>query len=183
MNTEPLIDRSRSQQLLRAWREQLSITADTAADALGIELEVYQAYEEGKLDLPISLWRRCQNMKTTGDMNAPESVSLPRDRWVRMVENSMSYLRNEHHMSRLILEEKWEEVADFMNYMRSGPNHDLALTDPHLYRHLREAGTRAALSGLMHFRGPTRPFPENSIRNKRTEGPVRQVPTTLGPKR
>jgi hypothetical protein len=81
-----------------------------------------------------------------------------------MVDNAKAFLENEHHISSLIRDERWEEVSDFMEYMRVGPDMDMALTDPHLFRQLREAGTRAFLSGLMHFKGPKRPYPERSLR-------------------
>ena len=170
MNNNLVIDKARSSQLLREWREQLSIGVETASDALGVELDDYRLYELGGLDLPVAVWRKCVAIKKGG---SPEQaiVSLPRDRWVRMVDNAIASLKDEHHISRLIQSEQWEEVADFMDFMRTGPNHDLALTDPHLYRRLREAGTRAALSGLMHFKGPKEPYPGTSFRHRKQEAP------------
>lgn len=163
MNNNLVIDKARSSQLLREWREQLSIGVEAAADALGVGHDEYRLYELGGLDLPVTVWRKCVALRN-GEAPDQQVVSLSRDRWVRMVENAIASLTDEHHISRLIQGEQWEEVADFMDFMKSGPHHDLALTDPYLYRKLREAGTRAALSGLMHFKGPTRPFPETSFR-------------------
>lgn len=144
----------------------MSMSAEDAARALSVDYTYYADLENGHIDLPVALWRRCVAISK----DRPEAViatSLPRDRWVRMVENSIAYLKNEHHLSSLIQNERWEEIADFMEFMRTGPHMDLAITDPHLFRKLREAGTRAFLSGLMHFKGPTQPYPSHSLRRHR----------------
>ena len=135
----------------------MSFSATEAANALGVDEEVYQGFETGLADLPLAIWRKCQALSRGKPVEAMPT-SLPRDRWVRMVENSLAFLKNEHHISSLIREERWEEVSDFMEYMRVGPDMDMALTDPHLFRQLRDAGTRAFLSGLMHFKGACRKF-------------------------
>lgn len=161
MNSELSIERTRSQDLLTDWRTQMSMSKDEAAKALSVDLEYYRELERGAVDLPLSLWRVCLAIAKNRD-EPLVATSLPRDRWVRMVENSLAYLKNEHHISSLIKQRQWEEIADFMDFMRAGPHVDLAITDPHLFRKLREAGTRAALSGLLHFKGPPRPRPRPS---------------------
>ncbi|WP_425624935.1 hypothetical protein [Agrobacterium radiobacter] len=163
MKTELSIDRSRSPKLLADWRAKMSFSRLEAAKALEMDEDAYNGFESGLADLPVAIWRKCQAL-SKGSPIVSVPMSLPRDRWVRMVDNSLAFLENEHHISSLIREERWEEVADFMDYMRVGPDMDMAMTDPHLFRQLREAGTRAFLSGLMHFKGPKRPFPDRSFR-------------------
>jgi hypothetical protein len=141
----------------------MSLDMSQAAQALEMSNDDYRGFETGQADLPVAVWRKCQAL-SLGQSVGSVPTSLPRDRWVRMIENSKAFLENEHHISSLIRDERWEEVSDFMEYMRLGPDMDLALTDPHLFRQLREAGTRAFLSGLMHFKGPQRPFPGRSLR-------------------
>ena len=165
MTNDLSIDRKRSSELLANWRAQMSFSATEAANALGVDEDVYSGFETGLADLPVAIWRRCQALSKGKPVEAVPT-SLPRDRWVRLVENSLAFLENEHHISSLIRDECWEEVSDFMEYMRVGPDMDMALTDPHLFRQLREAGTRAFLSGLMHFKGPKRPFPDHPLRKR-----------------
>lgn len=157
------IDRERSSELLTKWRTKMSFSSAEAARALDLEEETYRVFESGRDDLPVAVWRGCLALSKGLSLDTI-ATSLPRDRWVRMVENSLAFLENEHHISSLIRAERWEEVSDFMEYMRVGPDRDMALTDPHLFRQLREAGTRAFLSGLMHFKGPQRPFPQDLVR-------------------
>jgi hypothetical protein len=158
----------------------MSMTIEDAASVLAVDASYYSEWENGLVDLPIAVWRRCVAIAK----DRPESViatSLPRDRWVRMVQNSLAYLQNEHHLSSLIRNERWEEIADFIDFMRTGPHMDLAITDPHLFKKLREAGTRAHLSGLMHFRGPAQPYPSHSLRRHRehADEPERPAPTAF----
>jgi hypothetical protein len=43
-------------------------------------------------------------------------------------------------------------LADFLAFVRRGPDPDLALTDPALFQSLSASVTRAQLAGLAHFR-------------------------------
>jgi len=180
MNDNLSIDRTHASALLAAWRAQMSISAEEAARVLDLDPATYQRLEDGDEDMPLAIWRRCVAF-ANGQSPEQVTVSLPRDRWVRLVENATAYLGDDHHISRLIQQERWEEVSDFMDFMRNGPHMDLAITDPGLFRRLREAGTKAFLSGLMHFRGPARPFPEKSLRRTPEGDPEREALKKLRP--
>jgi DNA-binding XRE family transcriptional regulator len=148
---EGFFDGRKAAVFLQRWRADLAISQNDAAAKLDIPVQTYCDYEAGEIDLPVKIMLACRSI-TKGD--APDAVSLPRDRWAVTVSNMKRYLAGEEIVGQMVLQEKWQELRDFMDLVRLGPGAELAMTDPSLFIMLRKAGTKAYLSGLMMLRGP-----------------------------
>lgn len=161
------IDREKASTLLRDWRQKLSISKDEAARKLGIDKIQYEAYEDGQSNMPLPLWSKCRMIQKSpfGEI----FFDAPRERWVKAVDMSRRFVSGENVIGEMISKGMWQELRDFMDLARLGPDPDLALTDPSLFMTLREAGTRAYLSGLMHFKGPVEPFDRYKLPRQRDD--------------
>jgi hypothetical protein len=77
---------------------------------------------------------------------------MTRDRWVILVGHLLEYERRTPVVGRMPKARDRKGLRDFLDFVRSGPDPDLALTDPALFQTLRSTVTLARLGGLAKFR-------------------------------
>lgn len=70
-----------------------------------------------------------------------------RDQWVAGVALLRAYLRDDLALARALRERRWTDVLAAAEIASGEVDHDLALTDPALYRTLRDAITKYHLRG------------------------------------
>jgi hypothetical protein len=172
MNEQPMIVAERASTLLNEWRMRMSISVNRAAELLETPEEEYVSYEIGQRDLPFNLYRRCKQLEVNPHSKA--NFSLPRDRWVAVVEMASRINAGEPVIGDLLRHGKWAELKDMMDFAQLGPAPQLALTDPKLFVSLREAATKIYLTGIMEFPQPKPPF-ENLPKPRELREPVKVV--------
>jgi transcriptional regulator with XRE-family HTH domain len=138
---------SLDQLLLRRWRSEAGLSRPRAAKALGISPRMLAYYEDGVHAVPRAVALTVRMLATEAGIRLP-GAGMDRERWVRAVDHAVAYGRGEAVIGRLIREGRHAELRDVLQLLTGGPPPDLALTDPALFRTLREAGTRAFLCGL-----------------------------------
>lgn len=70
-----------------------------------------------------------------------------RNDWVAAVSLLRSYLTDDLALARAIKECRWADLAAAAELAHCGVDHDLALTDPALYKALRDSITKYHLRG------------------------------------
>lgn len=70
-----------------------------------------------------------------------------RDQWVAGVALLRAYLRDDLALARALRERRWADLLAAAELANGEIDHDLALTDPALYRALRDAITKYHLRG------------------------------------
>jgi transcriptional regulator with XRE-family HTH domain len=139
--------------LLHRWRREAGMSRPLAAEALGISSRMLAYYEDGVHAVPRAVTLAVWMLATEAGIRLPES-GMGRERWVRAVGLAVDYGRGEAVVGRLIREGKRAELGDLLRLLTGGPPPDLALTDPALFRTLREAGINAMLAGLGMLKVP-----------------------------
>lgn len=95
-----------------------------------------------------------------------------RDEWAASVGLLREYLRDDLALARAIRERRWADLAAVAELANADVDHSLAVTDPVLYRTLRDAITKYHLRGyaclsvhllrLKAARGRSTPRPPHS---------------------
>ncbi len=166
---------------LRRWRRDAGITRPAAAADLGISERMLAYYEAGGHRVPRAILLAARALKA-GLENAPGGGGDARERWVVLVRNVVGYGRGEPVVGRMLRERDRRGIADFLAFVKRGPDPALALTDPALFRTLRSAVTAAQLAGLARYRLDHRHQPRAGdnpgvVRVERESGPLGTVPT------
>lgn len=130
---------------LRRWRRDAKLTRPKAAAELGISERMLAHYEA---DPPRAVLLAIRALAAGLD----QRPAMTRQRWVTLVDNLLEYGRGTPVVGRMLKAHDRQGLADFLDFVRRGPNPDLALTDPALFQSLRAAVTRAQLSGLARYR-------------------------------
>jgi hypothetical protein len=104
-------------------------------------------YEDGTYDVPKAVTLAVRLLASEAGIRLPGS-GMDHQRWGEAVAHAVAYVRGEAIVGRLIREGRQSELRDLLQLLKNGPPPDMALTDPALFRTLREAGTKAWLSGL-----------------------------------
>ena len=133
---------------LRRWRRDAGLSRVKASEALGISERMLAYYEVGEHPVPRTVLLAVRALIA----GLEESDILPRERWVALVRNLLDYGRDEPVVGRMLRAKDRQGLADFLAFVRRGPDPDLALTDSALFRSLREVVTRAQLAGLTRFK-------------------------------
>jgi transcriptional regulator with XRE-family HTH domain len=128
---------------LRRWRRLNRLPRREAAARLGISERQLAYFESGEKPIPKHL---DLTIRALLNEMSPE-FDMGRNRWVKAVENLLSYGRGEPVLGRLLRTGNSQEILDFLALAKYGPSPDTALTDPALFRALREAGTKLYLNG------------------------------------
>lgn len=150
-----LIAPEKARAFLLKWRERYKMSQETAALLLRMDLAEYLILEEARAPMALSLFTNAIAL-TQGRLI--DRVSLSRERWVDVVDHALRYRAGEPIFEILRTQERWQALQDLMRLMKYGPRADLALTDPFLFRHLREAATDAFVAGELNH--PEPPFEE-----------------------
>ena len=69
-----------------------------------------------------------------------------------LVRRLLEYGEGVPVVGRMLKARDRQGLADFLAFVKRGPDPALALTDPALFQALRASVTRAQLSGLAHYR-------------------------------
>jgi len=75
-----------------------------------------------------------------------------RERWVVLVRNILDYGKGIPVVGRMLRSRDRVALADFIGFIKQGPDPALALTDQALFQAMRAAVTRAQLSGLASYK-------------------------------
>jgi len=137
--------------LLRRSRRRTSRSPAEFAGDLGIELALLESYENGGEPVPhlVRLAARALEHRLEPLQEPPTDA---RDQWVDLVSDMLAYAREEPVISRLLLDPDRGRLRRFLDFLVTGPDKALALTDPALFRSLREACTRALVAGWGRYR-------------------------------
>lgn len=131
--------------ILRRRRRRAGLAVAVAARELGVSPRMLAYYESGTHPVQLAV-----EALDAGLTPAAEELVRPgaRDRWVWLVDAMRSYGRGEPVVGRMLRARDREGLVELLAFMRRGPDPQLALTDPALFRMLREGCTRAHLAGL-----------------------------------
>ncbi len=132
---------------LRRWRRAAKLSRPTAAKELGISERMLAYYEASTHAVPRPILLASRALASGLD----DRPAMTRDRWVSLVGNLLEYERGVPVVGRMVKARNREGLRDFLDFVRTGPAPDLALTDPALFQTLRAAVTRAQLGGLAKF--------------------------------
>lgn len=135
---------------LRRWRRDAGTTRQAAAADLGISERMLAYYEAGGYKVPRAILLAARALGAGLD-HAPGGKDA-RERWVVLVRNVVEYGRGSPVVGRMLRERDRRGIADFLAFVKKGPDPALALTDPALFRSLRSAVTDAQLAGLARYR-------------------------------
>ena len=155
----PLADNA----LLRLRRRRLRMARSEMAKALGIS-ERTLAYYERDRRVPKAIMLAVDAL--SGGISA--EMRMGRERWVQAVDNLLRYGQGEPVAGRLLRERRLQALSDMLDLARFGPDASMALTDPALFRSLREAATKAYLAGLLMLRVA----PEDAVNAGRPSEPM-----------
>jgi transcriptional regulator with XRE-family HTH domain len=135
---------------LRRWRRDAGITRQAAAADLGISERMLAYYEAGGHLVPRAILLAARALAAGLD-HAPGGADA-RERWVGLVRTVLEYGRGAPVVGRMLRDRDHRSLADFLAFVKKGPDPALALTDPALFKSLRSAVTAAQLAGLARFR-------------------------------
>lgn len=135
---------------LRRWRRDSELTRRAAAVELGISERMLAYYETGQRPVPRTVMLAARALAAGLDAAADEP-GYSRERWVTLVHNLLDYGAEIPVVGRMLKARDRQGLADFLAFVRRGPDPSLALTDPALFRALRAAVTRAQLAGLARY--------------------------------
>ena len=130
---------------VRAWRRRAGLTRRDAAQEIGVSERMPAYYEGGAHAVPRTVMLAIRSLSNLGGFER----SLGRDRWVRAVDALLRYGRGEPVVGQLLKARRLDDLADLLDLARSGPDPATALTDPSLFKALRDAGTRMHLAGVL----------------------------------
>ena len=147
---DSFIDAVKGARFLKGWRQDMNLSQEKSAQLLGVSPRMYAYYESGSKDLPVKVFLACHALSK----GRQQRMSLPRDRWVALIENINRYVAGEEVVGRMIRNQEWQALRDLMDSVRTA-DAELAMTDPALFQAMRKAGTKAYMSGLMMFNGPS----------------------------
>lgn len=136
---------------LRRWRRDAPLTRPQAAEALGISERMLAYYEAGERVVPRAILLAVRAL--AGGLDEDRCAEgLDRERWVILIERLLDYGSGVPVVGRMLRARDRRGLADFLAFVRRGPDPALALTDPALFQSLRAAVTRAQLAGLARYR-------------------------------
>ncbi len=152
---------------IRSWRRQARLNRREGARELGISERMLAYYESGEFDVPKTVLLAVRHLANTGDTER----TLGRDRWVGVVDAMLRYTRGEPVVGEFLKARQLDQLADLIELGRRGPDPRLALTDPALFRALREGSTRMHMAGVLAIPelSPTR-LRERAMRLERVKG-------------
>jgi len=133
---------------LRLWRRDAKLSRPKAAAELGVSERMLAYYEAGAHPVPRAIMLAVRALAAGLD----DRPTMTRERWVTLVANLLEYGRGTPVVGRMLKARDRQGLADFVDFVRKGPDPDLALTDPALFQSLRSAVTRAQLAGLARYR-------------------------------
>jgi hypothetical protein len=133
---------------LRRWRRSAKLSRSAAANELGISERMLAYYEAGTY--PVGRTTKLAVRALAAGLD--DRPAMTRDRWVALVGHLLEYERGVPVVGRMVKAGDRQGLQDFLDFVRAGPNPDLALTDPALFQTLRAAVTRAQLGGLAKYR-------------------------------
>ena len=136
---------------IRRWRQTSGLARHAAANELGVSERMLAYYESGERPVPRSVILAVRALVAGLDDEAG-SPGDARARWVGLVQNVLEYGRGDPVVGRMLRLGDRHALADFLSFVRQGPDPTMALTDPALFTSLRAAVTRAQLSGLAQYR-------------------------------
>ncbi len=139
--------------LLRKWRQAANLTRAEAAAKLGLSTRMLAYYESAEREVPRHVMLAVRMLAAEAGLRLPAG-GMDRSAWVSSVDNAVAYARGEPVVGRFMKNGQHADLRNLLILLRSGPDPDLALTDPALFRTLREAGTKAFLSGIGSLRVP-----------------------------
>lgn len=134
---------------LRRWRRDADLTRRAAAAELGISERTLAYYEAGKSRIPPAIVLATRAL--AAGLGYGPGGGDARERWVVLVRNVLDYGRGMPVVGRMLRERDYRGIADFLAFVKKGPDPALALTDPALFRSLRSAVTCAQLAGLARY--------------------------------
>ena len=155
----------------------MGVTRQVAAADLGISERMLAYYESGGHRVPRAILLAARALAAGLD-NDPCGGDA-RERWVLLVRNVVDYGRGSPVVGRMLREGDHRGMADFLAFVKKGPDPALALTDPALFRSLRSAVTAAQLAGLARFRVDLHHTPrvEDKLAEAREERDIRRSHT------
>jgi len=139
------------------------LTRHAAAAELGISERMLAYYEAGERPVPRAVMLAIHALAAGLD-DGLQGKGQARERWVVLVRNVLDYAAGVPVVGRMLRARDHLNLADFLEFVRQGPEPDMALTDPALFRSLREVVTRAKLAGPARYR-----INEKSIPRKTAE--------------
>jgi transcriptional regulator with XRE-family HTH domain len=151
---------------IRGWRRQARLNRREGARALGISERMLAYYESGEFEVPKTVLLAVRYLANTGDTER----TLGRDRWVGVVDAMLRYARGEPVVGEFLKGRQLDRLADLVELGRRGPDPRLALTDPALFRALRDGSTKMHMAGVLAIPelSPTR-LRERSLRLARSQ--------------
>lgn len=129
---------------IRAWRRRARLTRQDGARELEVSERMLAHYEDGTYPVPKRVLLAVRHLANTGDSER----SLGRERWVKIVDALLRYGRGEPVVGHLLKARRLDDLADLLEFARRGPDPGTAMSDPALFRALREASTRMYMAGL-----------------------------------
>jgi len=154
--------------LLRLRRRRLRKTRREMAEALGISERALAYYEQNR-PVPKAIMLAVEAL--SGGISV--EMRMGREQWVAAVDNLLHYGQGEPVVGRLLRERRLQALSDMLDLARHGPEAATALTDPALFRALRDAATRAYLAGLLMLQVSTSASGDptgGAVREKRNAG-------------
>ena len=136
---------------IRRWRRGSRLARRAAAGQLGISERMLAYYESGQRPVPRPVMLAVRAL-AAGLGETLDTGGSARERWVVLVRNILDYGQQIPVVGRMLRQHDRPALADFMAFVRHGPDSALALTDPALFQAMRAAVTRAQLSGLARYR-------------------------------
>lgn len=130
--------------LLHLRRRRLRMTRPEMAQALGVSERTLAYYEAGR---PVPKYIKLALEALSGGISA--EMRMGRERWVAAVDNLLRYGQGEPVVGRLLRTRRLQELSDMVDLARFGPDAAMAMTDPALFRSLRDAATKAYLTGVL----------------------------------
>jgi transcriptional regulator with XRE-family HTH domain len=138
-------------RLLRVWRKRLGLNQREAAEELGLSESTVSNYEDGRLPVPkVVLLAARAIERGLEPLRAPAPGA--RELWITLVADMKRYAAGEPVVGELLRARDLDRLGAFLSLVRSGPDPDLAITDPSLFLALQEACTRAHLAGIGKYR-------------------------------
>jgi transcriptional regulator with XRE-family HTH domain len=120
---------------LKRWRQRLRLTLKEGAEALGIPTDLLEEYESGARLIPKTVLLAASAVAANLRPIKPWH-GFPRADWVQLVEDMRSYEEGEPVVGRMIRAGEARRLHVFLTMVRQGPDLDLAMTDPALFRML-----------------------------------------------
>lgn len=136
---------------LRRWRRASSLTRHAAALELGVSERILAYYEAGERPVPRAVILAVRAL-TAGLDDKLDGNGPARERWVVLVRNILDYGKGVPVVGRILRSRDRVALADFISFIKQGPDPVLALTDQALFQSMRAAVTRAQLSGLASYK-------------------------------